>query len=267
MTILADSHTHTKFSADAKDDMFDMCKAAIAKELSYICFTEHIDNNPYDESYQYYNYDKYSEAIKRAREEFGDKIRILSGIEFSEPHIYPKEFEKFLKRDFDVVMAAIHYIGKDQVGIHWVDEKYLCDKTKLKDYTKQRIFHEYYEELLQIVKLGGFDVLAHFDNPTRYLKEPGQEVELVNEIIYELVNKGIAIEINTSSLRKGYHKCAPDSEILKQYIDAGGTKVTIGSDAHFCHEIAANFDYAYKLAKDHQANTGIFKERRFMSLL
>ncbi|MCO5388500.1 hypothetical protein [Desulfosporosinus sp.] len=53
-------------------------------------------------------------------------------------------------------MAAIHYIGKDKVGVHWVNGTYEYDKALLKDYTNERIFQEYYEELLQVVKLGGY---------------------------------------------------------------------------------------------------------------
>nr|WP_094607899.1 histidinol-phosphatase HisJ family protein [Sporomusa acidovorans]OZC22136.1 histidinol-phosphatase [Sporomusa acidovorans DSM 3132] len=266
MILLADSHVHTKFSADAIDDMLDMCKTAIDKGLSYICFTEHVDNNPFDDSYRYFDYDKYSDAIERTREKYGDKILVLSGIEFGEPHIYRKEFENIITKKFDVVMAGIHYIGKDRVGVHWVDGTYKFDKSLFNNYTKERIFHEYYEELLQVAQLGSFDVLAHFDNPKRYLKETGLEKELISEIIYELVNKGVAIEINTSPLRKGYHECSPDSDIFKKYLQAGGTRVTIGSDAHCCREIAMNLDYAVKLVTNHKATLGIFKERCFIPI-
>ena len=42
----------------------------------------------------------------------------------------------------------------------------------------------------------------------------------------------------------------PDADILKRYTGAGGTKVTVGSDAHTCHDIAAGFDHhAYRLVK------------------
>ncbi|SMD13736.1 histidinol-phosphatase HisJ family protein [Sporomusa malonica] len=266
MRLLADSHVHTKFSADAKDDMFDMCKTAVDRGLSYICFTEHVDYNQFDASYHYFNYDKYSDAIERAREKFGDKIQVLSGIEFGEPHVYQKEFEKMLSNKFDVVMAAIHYIGRDKVGVHWVDGTYEYDHVLFKDYTNERIFHEYYEELLQVVKLGGFDVLAHLDNPKRYLKESGHEEEIIGEIVHELVNAGIAIEINTSPLRRGYHECTPDFEILKQYLDFGGTRVSIGSDAHCCREVAMNFDYAVNLVREHKATLGIFKNRCFITI-
>lgn len=262
MKIVADTHTHTKFSIDGRDDMADMCRSAISKGLSHICFTDHIDNNPADDGCGYFNYDKYSEAIDRVRDEFGDRIQIIKGIEFSEPHVYPKEYEKILNKDFDVIIVGIHYIGK--VGLHHFDPKYADIRINTKDYTKQRVCSEYYEEVLQAVRLGGFDILAHFDNPKRYLKEPCREEELVNKIMHELVNKGIALEINTSPFRKGYNDFSPDSGILKRYIDAGGTKVTVGSDAHCSRDIAADFDNAYNMVNEHQGIIGIFKGRRFI---
>ncbi|GAB4259053.1 histidinol-phosphatase HisJ family protein [Thermincola ferriacetica] len=256
MNVLADLHTHTNFSADGKDHMADMCRAAISKGLSYICFTDHIDNNPSDNGYKYFNYAKYSETIERMREEFGDKIQVLKGIEFAEPHLYPREFEDVLKKDFDIVMVGIHYLGETYVG----------DKVISGNYSKQQIFREYYREVLKAVKFGGFDVLAHFDLPKRYFKGSYSEKEMTLEILQEMVNKGIALEINTSPLRRGFTECTPDSEILKQYIEAGGTKVTTGSDAHSCGDIAADFDYAHKLIKDFQGIPGIFKGRRFIPI-
>lgn len=256
LNVIADSHTHTKFSPDGTDDMADMCRAAISKGLSYICFNDHFEMNPADAAYKSFNYEKYSEAIDRVRNEFGNEIQILKGIEFGQPHLYPKEFDYILKKDFDVIIAGIHYLGEDYVGDDMLKEKY----------TNQQRFREYYKEVLAAVKFGGFDVLAHFDLPKRYLKESCEEKELVNEILHELKNKGIALEINTSPLRRGLKECCPDSEILKNYLKAGGTRVTTGSDAHCCSEIAADFEYAYKLVKDNKGNIGIIKGHSFISI-
>jgi histidinol-phosphatase (PHP family) len=120
--------------------------------------------------------------------------------------------------------------------------------------------------LLQVARLGGFDVLAHFDNPKRYLKEPSQETDLIAEILQELVDQGVVLEVNTSPLRRGYHECSPDSDILQRYTKAGGTRITIGSDAHSDREVAADFDHAYRLSRDHRLELGIFQGRRFVAI-
>ncbi len=264
MRIAADSHVHTLFSADADDDMAAMCKAAIEKGLQYICFTEHVDFNQFDPGCRYFNYDKYIAAIERTRDEFGDKIQILSGIEFGEPHVFPKEFESIAAHEFDVVMAGIHYIGENKVGLHWLNGTNAYYQGLLQDYTQERILQEYYRELLQVVTLGGFDVLAHLDNPKRYLPQAGQAADLAAGIAHELVKAGIALEINTSPLRRGGRECSPDAAILAQYLACGGKQITVGSDAHRCSEVAANFDYAAELAEAHQATVGVFIKRSFV---
>jgi len=260
LPIIADSHTHTTFSGDARDDMSNMCRAAIAKGLSHICFTDHLELNPTDESYGIFDYDRYSAAIDRVREEFAGRIHILKGIEFSEPHVFRKEYEELLNKEFDLIMVGIHYV-RMSVGLHWLE-----DDACLYEYARQNLYRQYYEELLQVVKLGGFDVLAHFDNPKRYLKESTQESELIDEILQELVGREMVLEINTSPLRRGCAACAPDAEILKRYSQLGGARVTVGSDAHSSEEIAADFDYAERLVTDHCLRLGIFKGRRFMDI-
>ena len=41
--ILWDCHMHSSFSADSETPMEDMIQAAISRNLSGICFTEHFD--------------------------------------------------------------------------------------------------------------------------------------------------------------------------------------------------------------------------------
>jgi histidinol-phosphatase (PHP family) len=48
MYFCADNHIHSTFSVDAKDSSEAMVRAAIAKGLRAVCFTEHIDYNPRD---------------------------------------------------------------------------------------------------------------------------------------------------------------------------------------------------------------------------
>ena len=41
--LLADTHTHTKFSSDSKAEPKEMLTAAMAAGLSALCFTDHMD--------------------------------------------------------------------------------------------------------------------------------------------------------------------------------------------------------------------------------
>lgn len=259
INIFADMHVHTKFSADGNDDMKDMCKSAIEKGVSYICFTDHFDMNPQSINFRYFNYKKFSEAINQTRIEFGDKIQILKGLEFSEPHLYPKEFESMLKKDFDFILGSIHWLGDIYVESKMLKEKYTIDQT----------FENYYMDVLKMVKFGGVDGVAHFDLPKRYIKESYDQLDIIDEILNELFKSDIALEINTASLRMGLNESVPDSNILQRYVRAGGNnKVTLGSDAHSYSEIAASFDYAYELIKKNKIEkVGIYKGHKFFSIM
>lgn len=257
LRIAFDAHTHTKFSIDASDDMADMCRAAIKKGFKHICFTEHLDMNPADYGCGFFNLDAFSEAIDMAREEFGDSIGILKGLEFSEPHLYPEKFEEISNGDFDIILGSVHFVGQDFVG-----------ESKLRNrYSVERIFELYYEEVLKAVEYGGFDVLAHMDFPKRYHKESCICQCVLQEILDKMVSRQIALEINSSPLRKGLLEASPDRIILEKYIQAGGRKITIGSDAHSCGEIGSDFGYVERLLGEFGSlELGIFEKRQFKNI-
>lgn len=257
MKVFADMHTHTKFSVDGREDINTMCRAAIDKGLKFISFTEHFDMNPNDSGYLCFDYERFSEAIEAARDEFGDKIKILKGLEFAEPHLYPKEFENLSTKNFDVILGSVHWLGNKLAG----------DKVLLDRYTLEQVFEKYYTEVFKAVRFGGFDVLAHFDLPKRYFKASYQKPDITNKILDRLIKSGIALEINTSPIRKGLNECMPGSNVFERYIRAGGSRITVGSDAHSSSEIAADFEYAIDIVTKHKSGQiGIFENRKFVPI-
>jgi histidinol-phosphatase (PHP family) len=261
MNLKTDTHTHTlDFSGDAESYMDEMCRGAIAKGLERICFTEHVDFDPHYDDFIPFDPKKYENTVDTMRKDYGDKLEILKGIEVGEPHVYPKEYETVLKSgDYDVVIASVHYVNLP-MGIHWTGNN---GKSIFK-YAVERIYRRYYEDLLAVARLGGFDVLGHFDYPKRYLNRDAEEDELMTEILKTVVKNGNVIEINTSPLRKGCLETSPGKKILDLYKEAGGKRLTIGSDAHRDCDIAANFSEAFALAAGFEI--GYFKNRKFCSL-
>lgn len=78
-----------------------------------------------------------------------------------------------------------------------------------------------------------------------------------------LIQKDIALEINTSLLRKGREETMPEEWILKFYAELGGKKVTIGSDAHRVGELGSHLEAAVQLVKKYDLTCGYYKNRRF----
>lgn len=259
MLLKTDTHTHSlDFSGDAISYMNEMCEKAIEKGLERICFTEHVDFDPhYDDSIPF-DAEKYKRTIEEMRDCYGDRIEILKGIEVGEPHVYPKEYEAILKADqYDMVIVGVHYVILP-MGLHWTGH----NGADIFTYAVPRIYRRYYEDLLAVTKLGGFDVLAHFDYPKRYLKVESEEDALVTEILKELLKNDGILEINTSPLRKGCTETAPGKKILDLYAQAGGTRLTMGSDAHFGDDISADFDHALKFSQGFEL--GYFRQRKFI---
>jgi len=247
----SDLHIHSSFSVDSKTHLFDMCRAAIEKEIPCICFTEHVDLNPVDAGFGVFNPGKYDETFKRAQDKFGSRIRLLKGIEFGEPHRYEKEFETALAGDYDQIIGSVHWLGEDFAG---------AIKPGL---SLEQAFEHYYGELLQTARYGGFDILAHLDFPKRYFKSGFVDSPLVDDILKEIVKKEIALEINTSTLRKGLDECAPNAEVVDRYARFGGRRITIGSDAHVPKEIGADFDRALSMIEGKGLELGCFVKRTF----
>jgi histidinol-phosphatase (PHP family) len=83
-----------------------------------------------------------------------------------------------------------------------------------------------------------------------------------------LTGRGIALEINTSGLRRE-HFCAtmPSFDLLKIYKDMGGELLTLGSDSHGLEQLAdirGRFASVYaKLLEIGFRYTSIIKNKRF----
>jgi histidinol-phosphatase (PHP family) len=80
-TSMFDYHVHTTQSADCSTPMLDSCAAAIRAGVKEIAFTDHIEHEPADMSFGFFNYTQYMEDIKRSRERFGGQLTILAGAE------------------------------------------------------------------------------------------------------------------------------------------------------------------------------------------
>lgn len=244
---LHDYHMHTNYSCDCKASMADMCKSAIIQGISEIGFTEHFDLHPQEPCRDWFRPDPWWDELERCRAEFAGQLVIRAGVELGEPHLYRAEAEALLAHlPFDYALGSLHWVGRHNI----------FDINYFKTHTEEVAYSTFFVELEKMTRLGGFDVLSHFDVLTRTahavygLYEPSDYEDLIRPILRNCIEQGIALDLNTSALRKRANVLTPNLTILRWYVDLGGERVTLGSDAHKPHDIGSHLDVAVAIAKE-----------------
>ncbi len=255
MKINMDMHIHSEYSCDSESNIHDICTAAIEKGLEYICITDHVDFNKNDYGCDYYNAEAYLEDLNQCKDEFKNEITLLSGLEFSEPHIYKKEFKALKSMGYDMTIGSIHWLGEHFIG-----------QRKLLELNREDIQRQYFEELIEMINSSDINVVGHLDRPKIIFKEMPLISEYIDEILSSIIKRDIAIEINTRALRKGWNDLMPSKGIIRKYIEMGGNKIVVGSDAHIVEEIGAGYQEIPSINSRLISCLGIFQQDSFVRL-
>src|SRR3989338_2825981 len=126
-----------------------------------------------------------------------------------------------------------------------------------------QIYRDYYALVRQSSKSGFFNIIGHCDLPKKFGYRPTadltDEIKATAKVFKET---GVAVEINTSGLRKPVKEMYPAPPCLKIYHEAG-VPLTFGSDAHDPKDVGRDFDKAVDLAKSvGYSEYLIFKQRK-----
>ncbi len=257
--LLVDSHVHSTFSADAVSTVDAMCEAAVSAELGGICFTDHVTFEPRDECFGRLDFRQYRDAVQRASERWAGILDVGIGVEVDYDPRYREEIERFLlEHEVDFALG----------GVHWVDG--LSATGEVFDrYGRDRSYRRYLQIVLDAVESGLFDGIAHLDFLKRYAFERYGEfrfeafLDEIGSIIRSMIDGGIALEINTSGLRRAVGETLPGLETVRLYRRLGGELVTLGSDAHRAEHLGFALSRALDLARTAGfAHTTVFRERR-----
>jgi histidinol-phosphatase (PHP family) len=233
-----DCHVHTLFSPDSTQPMEPVCARAVELGLDAICFTEHLDFDV--QSLGYYRPEAYFAELERMREAYAGQLRILAGLELSEPHRHQDELALAQKRPYDFILGSVHYWNGGLFPPNMLAQ----------GMTAEYIYETYWEEILQMARCGGFDAMAHLDFPKRYLNDVlCYDPAKLDSIFAAAVQNGLALEVNSSSLRCGCREAMPGEAMLRQYIAAGGTRITLGADAHIAQHLNSCLPEARKKAE------------------
>ncbi len=253
-----DYHLHTHFSPDSKAPMEEMCLAAIEQGLPEIGFTEHYDLHPDEWARDWFKPDPWFAEVRRCREAFAGGLIIRAGIEIGEPHLFQMEAQAMLAaHPFDYALGSLHWVGRKNI----FDQDYFARPA-------DEAFREFFIELEHMTRFGGFDVLSHFDVPVRVGYEvygaydPHRYEDVIRPVLRNCIAHGIAIDINTACLRRKSKLLNPGVDILRWYVEMGGERVTLGSDAHNPHQLGLHLEAALAAARAAGLKYLTFYERR-----
>lgn len=244
--IPADIHIHSALSHDGRDEPMLMAEQAFGLGIKHFALTDHIELEKLD------NWD-FRGAIARSegvyseiKERFAGRMEIYYGAELGQPLYNLPEAEKILaEHDYDFVLGSQHRT-KSYPYLNKVPETHE-DKTRCLD--------EYFEEELALAELGCFCSLSHLTFPLRFLcldgwqPDMGRYSAVIEKILRTIISKGIALEVNSSGIRKGLGVPMPCEEYIELYRRLGGRMITVGSDAHRISEIGADIPQVIELLK------------------
>ncbi len=260
MTVLPpDNHVHSQFSWDALEGSMEAtCERAVQLGLPALAFTEHADFTPWPvrpedklpEQWRSLVSDGllvpppldlagYRECLDRCRLRFPG-LRILSGVELSEPHWHRPAVDTLLGRgSFDRVLASVHSVTIGAV----TDEV----SGFLADGDPAAAVRAYLAEAAALVSgFSAYDVLAHIDYPVRAWPAGGRPFDPLDfqqeyrHVLRLLADAGKALEVNT--------KVPLHPQVLAWWRADGGQAITFASDAHSPDRLAAGFAEAARVA-------------------
>ena len=247
---LVDYHIHTWLCKHASGDPEEYMAAAAEAGLDGIGIADHFPwPAGYDEKHRMTprEFPAYKKIVEDLRSKAPAGLNILFAAEVDwVPGHMNESFEVFAKEDFDYVIGSIHFV--DDLPFDHPDHKAVW-------FTEGRpalIWRRYYELMIDMVASGKFDIIGHFDLPKKFGVRPPPEAEvepLMDNIIAIAADLEVAVEINTSGLRKPVVEMYPSIDILKKMAKLG-VMIVLGSDAHAPEEVAMDFDKAVEIARE-----------------
>ncbi len=229
--MLINDHFHSRCSFDGEYPLTDMCHAAEAAGIRHLCLTDHCDLlDGQGQSDDSFCWDPVNRELEAARRAFPG-LDIRKGVELGQAVLRPEAAAKVLSEpDIDFVLGSLH---NDPDSVDYYYMRFTDEAQCL------ALLRTYFESLLALARTDFFDSLAHLTYPVRYMYgRDGVNVDLhpledlIREILKVLVQRGKALELNTSGYRTNRGRPLPPEEILRLYRSLGGELVTIGTDAH-----------------------------------
>jgi len=233
------------------------CEQAIALGVPSVAFTEHMEfttSQPGDKiaglgtdhrwwkKIRPFDVPGYMATIAECRERYPE-LRILSGVEAGEPHLFAASASAIISGNhFDRILGSLHAVPCDGGLV-------AADRDLFSRMPADEAMRRYLAEVVRLIEDSGlFEVLAHLDFPRRYWPHGAEnfhEQEFEDEyrtVLRALAKSGRVLEINTKSPLASV-------ELVRWWRDEGGAACSFGSDAHVPGRVGDRFKLAVDIVE------------------
>ncbi len=241
MIYKTDYHIHSTFS-DGKAAPEEYIAAAVAAGISEIGFSEHL--SLFCENQEWcmdpLETDTYITRIQSLKKSTG-KLLVKTGMEIDFIPGKEKETGQFLDNlELDYRIGSVHYLGKTSVdsGKEFYEGKDIDE-----------LYVSYFDNVVQAVSSGLFDIIGHCDLIRIYNYKPSLNPEpLYRKLARALNFSGVTLELNTNGRNRPLADFYPDRRFLHIFSEEK-VAVCVNSDAHFPARVGQYFDEAYALLR------------------
>ena len=254
-----DYHVHTPLCGHAVGEPAEYVEQALKVGLSEIGFSDHAPLVSHEDARYTMNLSQlplYHEMIREAQARYKN-FTIKLGLEADFiPGFEKKTREILSSAPYDFVIGSVHFI--DRWAFDDPDEK-----IKWKDKDIDTVYGDYYKLLRQSAKSGLYDIMGHVDLVKKFGHRATEDLtDEIEKTAIVFKKSSVAIEINTSGLRKPVQEIYPSLSALKIYRKAG-VPITFSSDSHDPKDVGRDYDKAAALAKEAgYTEYAVFKKRK-----
>ncbi|KAI9736360.1 MAG: histidinolphosphatase [Cirrosporium novae-zelandiae] len=257
-------HSHSgQFCHHATNTLEEMLLTAISRKMRVFALTEHMPRDLPEDLYPeevavgvtpeslFRTFKEYYTEAIRLREKYRGTIEVLVGFEGD---WIRKEDGKgnsrviieglLQKYEFDFFLGSIHHVHAVPIDL---DHTLYAKAQSLSGGTEERLFEDYFDAQLDMLKALKPQVVGHFDLIRLKSVDPNGSFKRWNGVWKKIVRNlefvatyGGMLELNSASLRKGMDEPYPKGEICETFVEKGG-RFCFSDDSHAVEQVGLNY--------------------------
>jgi len=246
----ANYHVHT-FMSDGSSEPVKYLEKAVESGLTEIGFTDHLiildDGRVGPGSLDPEKLDEYIDAIRDAASLF-KPLSVKCGLEVDYT-------PGGIRRVEEILASYRHSLDYTLIGVHIVDgfefdiPESIPIWRSLSQEQVDKVYRRYYQLLLDGVRTGLFDVVAHLDIVKRFGFKPSRSfLDLIEPILLSVKTLRMAVEVSSAGLRHPVNELYPSEEIVTLMSELR-VPVTSSTDAHKPEDISTGLEAVVELIK------------------